>query len=166
VHESLREALHALGCCSSAALHFKKGSNPVNLGTSLTRHFSHACGQVCSIRYLCNVRRFCRLGVYPWLSGTLLYFSHVQLLTGAASQRATPVWTPKVALPGTCTGGAKDSVGRGIPSAALSLSPRDAGLQAGERAPSLQAAQKLDRYRKQASGHGRHSKWNRVCWTR
>ena len=79
---------------------------------------------------LYNVRRFWDLEPIP--GGAALYLSHFRLLTGAASQRARPVWTPKSALPGT--GGAKDSVRTWDPRfPSAPLPPRGAGLQAGER---------------------------------
>ena len=89
---------------------------------------------------LYNVRRFWDLESIP--GGAALYLSHVRLLTGAASQRARPVWTPKSALPGT--GGAKDSVRTWDPRfPSAPLPPRGAGLQAGERAQLHKAAPKL-----------------------
>ncbi len=63
------------------------------------------------------------------------------LSTGAASQRATPVRTPKFALPGT--GGAMDSLGRGIPSTVCCSLSQRRGTSSRRAGPTSQAAQKL-----------------------
>ena len=144
--------MHALGCCSSAALHFKKKSNSIYC-IYVVKHATSAMPSpapgVKSARSgtLYNVRRFWDLESIP--GGAALYLSHVRLLTGAASQRARPVWTPKSALPGA--GGAKDSVRTWDPRfPSAPLPPRGAGLQAGERAQLHKRRRSSDRYRKQA----------------